>query len=277
MKAGTAVPPRIHVIVARQAPVAVVFRRGPSKLATTFLWDLESNSVTIGQWFKGRIYSLRADLSPDGKHMIYFAMDGRWSREAKGSWTAVSRAPFLKAIALYPKGDCWFGGGLWKDNTRYWLNGGPERATLESQEVVAVESIDLPAGRISGECPGIYFNRLIRDGWQVSGGIKVEKHKEEHYFVKAISEEAKLLKRFHSEIDHPIGRGCYWEEHEVVLQSGATVECPDWEWADVWRGNLLWASNGCLYRSDRPIADVIGIRRVADLNDLTFEAIAAPY
>jgi cytochrome bd-type quinol oxidase subunit 2 len=30
----------------------------------------------VGQWLKGRIYERRSDLSPDGKHLIYFAMNG---------------------------------------------------------------------------------------------------------------------------------------------------------------------------------------------------------
>ncbi len=37
---------------------------------------------------------------------------------------AIERAPWLKALALYPKGDCWYGGGLLLDDNRYWLNDG---------------------------------------------------------------------------------------------------------------------------------------------------------
>ena len=42
----------------------------------------------------------------DSKSLIYFAMNGRWQSETKGSWTAISRVPYLKAVGLYAKGDC---------------------------------------------------------------------------------------------------------------------------------------------------------------------------
>ena len=124
---------RIHVILARGAPTALVIRRGPSKHVATMLWDRESDSFELGQWLKGRIYERRCDVSPDGKHFIYFAMNGKWNQQAQGAWTAVSRTPYLKAIALYPKGDCWHGGGLWTNNQQFWVNGG--ETLFETSEV----------------------------------------------------------------------------------------------------------------------------------------------
>src|SRR4051794_10940713 len=94
---------RIHVLLARNAPLGVVIRRGPSNQVCSLLWDRRSDQFQVGQWLKGRIYERRSDLSPDGKHLIYFAMNGRWTSEAKGAWTAISKAPYLKALALFPK------------------------------------------------------------------------------------------------------------------------------------------------------------------------------
>ena len=42
-------------------------------------------------------------------------MNGHWGSETGGSWTAISKAPYLKALTLYGKGDCWNGGGLFAD------------------------------------------------------------------------------------------------------------------------------------------------------------------
>lgn len=278
MKPEKAYPPRIHVIVARDAPVAVVFRRGPTKVAATFLWDLDRDTVTVGQWFKGRIYPMRADLSPDGKHMIYFAMDGRWSSESKGSWTAVSRAPFLKALAFYPKGDCWYGGGLWRDNHQYWLNDGELKAIRLSSDVVQTHKIELPAGRTSGECPGVYFNRLMRDGWQFIHQVNIGRHKTEDVFDRRISDNARLVKHFRAELDHPEGKGVYWEEHKIIGPERQLIAAfPEWEWADVYSSNILWASAGCLYRGEVGTDGILKETMVADLNGLQFEAIAAPY
>lgn len=54
--------PRLHVLLARSADTAVVFRRGPSKRVATFSWDRATDEVKLGQWLKGRIYERRADL-----------------------------------------------------------------------------------------------------------------------------------------------------------------------------------------------------------------------
>ena len=68
--------------------------------------DRTTDKFQLGQWLHGRIYEPRSDLSPDGKHLIYFAINGHWEGEARGSWTAISRDPYLKAITLLAKGDC---------------------------------------------------------------------------------------------------------------------------------------------------------------------------
>ncbi len=109
------IPTRLHVLLARDTPIGLVIRRGPSKSVATILWNRDTDDFQVGQWLKGRIYERRSDLSPDGRYFIYFAMNGKWSTESEGSWTAVSRSPYLKAIAMFPKGDCWNGGGLWTD------------------------------------------------------------------------------------------------------------------------------------------------------------------
>ena len=105
-------PARLHVLIARDAPSALVIRRGRAKQVCTLSWDRTKDLVTLAQWMSGRVYERRCDLSPDGRHWIYFAMNGHWSSESKGSWTAVASAPWLKARVFLPQGDCWQGGGL---------------------------------------------------------------------------------------------------------------------------------------------------------------------
>src|SRR5215468_8177777 len=121
---STRFPARLHAVLASQAPVGVVFRRGPAKSVCSVLWDRATDRFTLGQWLRGRIYERRSDISPDGKYLIYFAMNGKWESETRGSWTAISRTPYLKAIALLAKGDCWHGGGLFTGDRKYWLNDG---------------------------------------------------------------------------------------------------------------------------------------------------------
>jgi hypothetical protein len=87
---------------------------------------MESREDTFrpGQWFKGKIYPDRSDISPDGRYMIYFAMGGlAWAIPATGgTWTAISRVPSLKAMALWPQGDTWCHGGFFLANNSYWLD-----------------------------------------------------------------------------------------------------------------------------------------------------------
>jgi hypothetical protein len=52
--------------LAREAPFALVFRRGPSKSALLIGWNTSNDTFQPGQWFKGRIYERRCDLSPTG-------------------------------------------------------------------------------------------------------------------------------------------------------------------------------------------------------------------
>lgn len=110
---------RLHVILARNERTGIIIRRGPSKSVCTILWDRKTDKFKLGQWLRGRIYERRSDLSPDGKHFIYFAMNGKWESETKGAWTAISKTPYLKAISLFAKGDCWNGGGLFMTDKNF--------------------------------------------------------------------------------------------------------------------------------------------------------------
>ena len=160
-------PARLYVLLASDTSLAVVLRRGPSKSVAAYSWHRGRDEFTLGQWMRGRVYERRSDLSPDGKHLIYFAMNGRWNSETSGAWTAISRAPYLKAVALFTKGDCWHGGGLWTGDTSYWLNDGYGHVVLRDSTAVRRDKEHRPAEYFGGECEGVYFLRLQRDGWRL--------------------------------------------------------------------------------------------------------------
>jgi len=267
-------PPRLHILLAREADYGLVIRRGPSRYVCTIGWDMARNKFTLGQWLKGRIYTGRCDLSPDGRHMIYFAMNGRWESEAKGSWTAISRTPYLKAIGLWPKGDCWHGGGLFVSSTRYWLNHpswAPEPLWKPSRLSGAAECPF--SENFGGECPGVYYPRLMRDGWKLSAhtdAIAV--------FEKPLQNHWILRKAAHSTVNHPPGKGCYYDEHGLVnTLTKESLKFPDWEWADTKKRKLYWAAQGRLYSGKTNESGVCSVRLLNDFNTMTFEAIRAPY
>jgi len=109
----------MFVLLARQANVGVILRRGPTKWFHVTLWDTQKDAFEGGQWFRGRIYPERCDVSPNGKLFLYFAGKFRQRDVGRGyhrTWTAVSRPPYLTALALWPIGDTWGGGGVFLDD-----------------------------------------------------------------------------------------------------------------------------------------------------------------
>jgi hypothetical protein len=269
---------RLHVLLARDAPTALVIRRGPSKEVATVGWNRNTDTFKVGQWLKGRIYERRCDLSPDGKYLIYFAMNGYWKTKAQGSWTAISRAPYLKALGMFPKGDCWHGGGLWTGVKRYWLNDGMGHSVLHQTSEVERDSIFQPTTNYGGECFGVYFPRLLRDGWSLIERVVVDKWKVKYIFEKVLPHGWTLRKIAHAEVGAPVGKGVYWDEHELVFKkSGETITCPSWEWADVDGKRLVWAEEGSLHSGKITRDGLANQINLFDFNQMKFAPLKAPY
>ncbi len=103
--------PSLFVHLAARVPRAVILRRGPSAWYHAILWHTDKDMFEHGAWFRGRLYEDRCDLAPDGELFAYFALQGsRYGTTYRGTWTAVSRPPWLDALALWPQGDTWGGG-----------------------------------------------------------------------------------------------------------------------------------------------------------------------
>ncbi|MBS0209253.1 MAG: hypothetical protein JSS27_09885 [Planctomycetes bacterium] len=271
-------PPRIHVLLASDADVGLVIRRGPSKCVATIGWNRTTDEFQLGQWLKGKIFERRCDLSADGKYLLYFAMNGKWHSESRGSWSAISRAPYLKAIAMFPKGDCWQGGGLWIAPRTYWLNGQGYTTLHDSPEVLR-DANYFPAGRYGAECLGVYYPRLLRDGWTQTEEIRLRDGGDQiHRFEKKLPHGWMLRKLAHAQHHRAPGRGCYWDEHEVVnAATNAVLPCPRWEWAERDKERVVWAADGRLFAATVTQAGLGIQRELADFRDLTFTPIKAPY
>jgi hypothetical protein len=279
----------LYVILARRAPVAVVFRRGPSRQVLLIRWNTEDDTFEMGQWFKGRIYERRCDLDPDGDLLIYFAAN--WQHPYL-SWTAVSRPPYLTALALWPKGDGWGGGGHFLSRKRIALN-------HRRLETGMTEASTKPAWlqiEPFGDCPGwgednpIWFQRLERDGWKVVNQGKVVK---QDYDAKVWIEydPAITLRRRHpkwperyalemsitamNERDGP----WYVMEHNLIRPDGVEkMGRSDWaDWSH--NGDLLYAKDGRLFRLRRQsgkFGPVSSSEEIADFSKLEFEARESP-
>jgi hypothetical protein len=97
---------KLYVILARNAPCAVVFRRGSSKQVRLIKWNLCNDTFESGQWLKGRIYERRCDLSPSKEKLIYLAAN-YGSKKRPCTWTAVSRPSYLTTLAMWENYGAW--------------------------------------------------------------------------------------------------------------------------------------------------------------------------
>jgi hypothetical protein len=101
-------PCRLYVLTATRAPTALIVRRGPSSWWHLLRWDLERLALEPGAWFHGTLYPRRSDISPDGRLLGYFAL--RSSPPPWDTYFAVSKVPWLTALAAWRTGGTWTGG-----------------------------------------------------------------------------------------------------------------------------------------------------------------------
>jgi hypothetical protein len=297
---------RLYVLLARKARVGLIFRRGPSKEVLIIKWDLEKDAFEYGQWFKGRIYERRCDLSPTGEKMIYFAAN---HKKPLYSWTAISKVPFLKALALWPKGDCWNGGGQFITDHRIQLNHAECESVLQPGTSLKGIQIEKYADA-RGEDSPIYDSILERDGWSNILSILFERNgnyqyqlmedepvlfspneweriKETHGFPwlippleiwrKPHPRKNLLLEMTH--LDWHKRNGPWYVLHYRILDKnfGKVADGVDVDWAD-WdkNGDLLFAKGGKLFRQRNVWEGFEKATELVDFNSLKFEAIKAP-
>lgn len=296
---------RLYAILARDGRSAAVFRRGPSRQVLVLRWWLEDDRLEPGQWLKGRIYERRCDLSPNGDLLLYFA--AKWETPL-ATWTAVSRTPYLTALALWPKGDAWGGGGVFEDATTVGLNHFAVRPAflpnnnLEKWHPLGREKVPaLPghwqvrrwgedAGR--GEDNPIQAHRMMRDGWVCIAEGDPGPHLQSEYawlfrapeIWERKSPIADLsLRRILRAIYQKNGPW-YVEDFEVCDAGGRQLRrLENCSWAD-WQssGDLLFALDASLYRlpasraSEQTDQALDGAALVADLSPLRFQNVQAP-
>jgi hypothetical protein len=278
----------LYAIIARNAPVAVVFRRGPTRQVEVLRWDLSADTVEPGQWLKGRIYERRADLSPDGSLLVYFA--AKYETGIR-TWTAISRPPFLTALAMWPSGDAWGGGGLFETDKRLLLNHKTARMAPDPGHLPTGLEIG-PLGDASGhgEDNPIQHRRLIRDGWRwIDNGATDTRHGDRHPTWITFDPPV-IYRRAHPR--HPIElesslegiherQGRWYVTGHRLREGGRLVrDLGRTDWAD-WSptGDLLIAANGALSRLDGSSAESLRdapLVEIADLRAHVFESREAP-
>jgi hypothetical protein len=273
---------RIFGIVAREASRVVLLRRGPSKHVLAITWDTIKHQFHVGQWLKGRIYEHRCDLSPSGERLVYLAANNKPPLYA---WTAVSRPPFLTALALWKNCGTWGGGGLFDHERALALNSGgrlkPEDG-FHLPKGFTVKPIASWAG--GGEDDPVRTKRMLRDGWTLDDeGSPGEYQRSGRFNWEYLRPQrwSKVRRRLRLE-RRVLGIGeqngpWYTTEHrvfgendEIVLDLGLS------DWADWSRSDeLLFARDGRVYRAATRKDGVLDApEELIDLRPLRFEAVS---
>jgi len=265
---------RLYAILAKEAPVAVVFRRGPSKVFATLGWNLNDDSFFVGQWLKGVINVDASSLSPDGKFLLYEAATYRSGDWRKECYTAISYSPYLHALDFYLHNTVESSGGFFisdhvaylpasQDGLRY-----PENRHLTKLNLLS--STDRWKLTEHSNRFGHYFvHGLLNSGWSehlnadrsiswrkpLSNGLILEKY--------PVRNEASARNQANRIID---------SGGEPVLGGDS------WEWADYDspRKRIVFASAGKMFAI--PVAAPKTVpQELFDFNEMQYEPKAAPY
>jgi hypothetical protein len=253
---GIESPCRLSVFVARDAPIGVVLRRGPSNWARLTLWHTETDEFEPGQWLSGRVFERRSDISPDGRLFAYFVRKetAKAMREVGAdSWIAVSRPPWFTALALWAIGGTYCTGPCFPESGKIFLGGiegAPDKGVLPRwlKPAKTPQFVDHTPDWTDRT---VYFSRLLRDGWTPIPDTQAAFPWWEHASPDARST---LVMMPRSDGDFTSYGGRHVTEYAVRDETtGAVHDLGRATWAD-WdhRGRLMIARDGALLHWQSP-------------------------
>jgi hypothetical protein len=263
----------LYAIVARDARVAVVFRRGPTRHVRMLRWDLAKDDVEPGQWLYGTVETTASALSPDGELLAYCA------RKRGETFTAVSRPPYFTALAFFGLGANARGGFF--PGARELVVGwtfGRQRDEVDTQGVLRLtdmfayffgdkrrfESWEATLHGVADAHHGFWAEApggVQRKGCPARRSLRLEREPVRYaafaptYAYRLVDADAR--------------------EGELSLRSLGPRDWVDWDH----EGSLLYAEEGRLYRQRAPASLSVPMqpsRLVADLRDQAFERLEAP-
>lgn len=279
--AGSARPTaRIFGIVAAEARVAVVLRRGPSKQVAMLRWDLATDEVVEGQWLSGRVYEERCDLSPNGELLVYFV--GKFKGEIP-TYTAISRPPYFTALALWREVGTYGGGGRFESDRRVAL------ASSASNLAVAELNggVNIPAdfevvsmADVRGRTQAADGGERPRHGYTtVQTGRNAAPTETMSFVYDPPWIEGKASPLRAGPVLQRVLLGMFEQNgpssvhsYRLVTEGAPPVDLGRLDWAD-WDhdGSLLYATEGRLFRRD--LRSPAPPKLVADLAPLTFRRV----
>ncbi|MCL4267397.1 MAG: hypothetical protein KJ069_29740 [Anaerolineae bacterium] len=217
--------------------------------------------------------------------LIYFA--SKFNRksvtdtEYTYAWTAISKPPWLTALALWPKGDCWHGGGHLRDNKTVMVNHRPEIMRSRPKHLPPRWMNIVANPEASGEDEPIYSRRLTRDGWRVVQDWQIEYTKSRQGFVTH-QPEIRIIQHPDRSLDLSMKRYLngfrYYEMYALSdRKTGATVnldnaECAQWDH----QGRLAFTGSGKLHVGYLTEGAKLVTKEIADFNHQEPEEVESP-
>ncbi len=239
-------PPRIFCIPATATNVVAVLRRGPSGWFNLGKWDVGQASYEAGSWLKGRVFPQRCDVSPDGRWFCYFAFSGGAQWDLGDAYCAVSRLPWLTALAAWGQGSTWTRGyhftkdkTIWRVNTPDVGDSEPCRSKLGMDITPPMQfAVERRRGWVeTQDCPP----RDPKDRWDQNREVRLEKQQPVEQNPLRLTVEGKYAG--FREMEQK-----FWGASDLmyVLRSGKDAwVLEDVQWAD-WSqaGQLLVSTQG---------------------------------
>jgi len=298
---------KIEGIMARAAPVVVLFCRKPRKWTRLVKWNTASDTFERGQWIRGRLLTQSADVSPVGSKLIYHLT--RYQADGKEDLTVISRPPYFTAIACWTLLYYGAGGGYFRDEN--------DVALYDPQDRMQLINGEQPHGvRFSLAEPHTSFWALVpeqedRNGWAIVKPA-VEREQTRRLFDWASAQEAlkdslpRFLERFPNPESVPFDRGetlepevrrkngnpfsleihigwgpksysrsqiegrwLCWGDQRYLLEGAS--------WADIDQsGRAVFARNGIVYAVEVGPTGAPIERPLADFSQDRFEEVIAP-
>lgn len=281
------VPCRLFGLLATEAPRAVLLRRGPSRWVQQILWHTATDTFEAGQWFCGRIYEWGCDLSPDGTLLVYLARKAETPERRRSStthkWTALSHPPYFTAMALWPCGDTWDGGGVFLSHQHLWLCHDwrhlPHKQHRWRQ--VSVEASFRPER---------FEERARRHGWELvqpgaftfaQGGAGSRGGG-----IHGVTKQAAVWQKCRADRRYCLVQETYREPdfsyetltYVVDASNGQQYPLEETTWVE-WdqSGRLVFARDGKLFASRERAGLPWEVEQIADFNGNTPTSVLAPY
>ena len=89
-----------------------------------------------------------------------------------------------------------------------------------------------------GECTGVDYPRLLRDGWALIL-LRIEESGRALRFLKSQCRRLATQETRTEEVGAPPGKSCYWDEHELShAETRTAIDGSKWEWAEFDHGRL---------------------------------------